>query len=71
MTDLEKEMMRQIHELDKEMKQLRERVAVLESRLVAPVTVQPAPPMWVQPMHPGTGTPPSTPPYQVTCGGAT
>lgn len=41
MTDLEKEMMRQIHELDKELKQLRERVAVLEYRNhSAPTTPQ-------------------------------
>ena len=32
MTDIEKEIMRQIHEMDKEIKTLRERVAVLESK---------------------------------------
>lgn len=31
MTDLERELVRQIHELDKELKELRERVAVMES----------------------------------------
>ena len=30
MTDIEQEMLRKIHELDKELKQLRERVAVME-----------------------------------------
>lgn len=38
MTDLEKELARQIHELDKEIKHLRERVAVLESRMNYVVT---------------------------------
>lgn len=31
MNDLEREIVRQIHELDKELKQLRERVAVMEA----------------------------------------
>lgn len=37
MTDLEKELTRQIHELSKELMTLRERVAVLEVRAVVPV----------------------------------
>ena len=53
MTDLEKEMMRQIHELDKEVKQLRERVAVVES---------------TSHHHHGNGIlPVLVPPFRVTC----
>ena len=54
MTDLEKEIMRQIHEMDKEVKVLRERVAVLESQQYTKVigtSIQ-----WPEP-------------YTITCGG--
>ena len=56
MTDLEKELTRQIHELSKEMNALRERIAVLEYK------VNSAP---IVPRNPWD------PPYTVTCGGST
>lgn len=56
MTDLEKELTRQIHELNKELMALRERVAVVESRLYL---VQPA----LQPYKDLYA-----PPFVVTCG---
>ncbi len=53
MTDLEKELTRQIHELSKELSTLRERVAVLEYKL------------WSIPVVPTKS--PFEPPYKVTC----
>ncbi len=55
MTDLEKEILRQIHELSKEVTGLRERVAVLESKPIH-LTLQPKP-----------LPDPYAPPYIVTC----
>jgi hypothetical protein len=55
MTDIEKEIMRQIHEMDKEIKTLRERVAVLESKHHHGNGV-PQHPMYLEP------------PFKVTCG---
>ena len=52
-TDLEHEIVRQIHELDKEVKALRERVAVLENK-TAVILLPPKDPY--------------APPYVVTCG---
>lgn len=57
MTDLEKELTRQIHELSKELMALRERVAVLEARALYPA---------VTPVKDTFG-----PPYVVTCTGST
>ena len=63
MTDLEKEMLRQIHELSKEVTALRERVAVVESKMFM---TQPGG-QWGQPY-----TSPAIPlPYRVTCSGST
>lgn len=56
MTDLEKELTRQIHELSKELNALRERVAVLEYNI------------WSIPIVPTTVKNPWGPPYTVTCG---
>jgi len=53
MTDLEKELTRQIHELSKEMNALRERIAVLEYKVNTTPVVTKNP--W-------------DPPYTVTCG---
>lgn len=54
MTDLEKEIMRQIHELGNEIKTLRERIAVLELRTVPLIKF---------------GSPdPYAPPFKITCG---
>lgn len=62
MTDLEQEMLRQIHELDKEVKALRERVAVLEAgRQFFSAPSHGAPPLWQ----------PYQPPFKVTCGDKT
>lgn len=63
MTDLEKEMLRQIHELDKEVKVLRERVAKLEVRPwpTAPYTPQPVFPAPLPEPYPWR------PPFEVTC----
>ena len=62
MTDLERELARQIHELSKELVVLRERVAVVESRTMAwgtvPVPQSPSIPQYV------------VPPWIVTCEGA-
>jgi hypothetical protein len=52
MTDLEKELTRQIHEISKEVNALRERIAVLEYRLINQVVTKS----------------PWDPPYTVTCG---
>ena len=57
MTDLEKELTRQIHELSKELMALRERVAVLEVNAARVNHV-------VLPQHKD----PYAPPYVVTCG---
>ena len=55
MTDLEKELTRQIHELSKDLSTLRERVAILEYKL------------WSIPGVPTTVKSPFEPPYKVTC----
>jgi hypothetical protein len=57
MTDLEKELTRQIHELSKELSALRERVAVLESNQ----HTHPVPVLPVAPKNPWD------PPFIVTC----
>ena len=57
MTDLEKELTRQLHELSKEVNALRERIAVLEYKSS------------IVPVVPTRD--PYAPPYTVTCGGST
>jgi len=47
MTDLEKELTRQIHELSKELTTLRERVAVLEYKIMTGPQKNPLAPPWV------------------------
>jgi hypothetical protein len=47
MTDLEKELTRQIHELSKEIAALRERVAVLEYKSIVDPQKNPLAPPWV------------------------
>jgi hypothetical protein len=47
MTDLEKELTRQIHELSKELAALRERVAVLEYKSIVVPQKNPLEPPWV------------------------
>jgi hypothetical protein len=65
MTDLEKELTRQIHELSKELAALRERVAVLEYK-----QLYPTPPVTMPNMPSPTYPPqknPWDPPFIVTC----